>query len=183
MYQIIAPTLFQHRICRLPGIGTLLMVTQSAQTDFVDSKIKAPIETIEFIPETSNENTFNEFSAMSELMLKNLEEQGSVALKGIGTLNKNAEGIIDFSPLSMNPVFAQAVPVERVIRENAAHAILVGDQQSTNVEMAEYFIEKPLLLKERWKLVALALGLIAVSIFVYYFSKHGFNNLGNARPV
>jgi len=61
MYQIIAPRLFQNKICRLPGIGTLVMVTHSAQTDFINTCIKGPVETIEFIKEAEGEKLFNEF--------------------------------------------------------------------------------------------------------------------------
>ena len=180
MYQIIAPSLFQNKICKLPGIGTLVMVSNSAETDFVNGQIKSPFETIEFIAASQDENIFNEFSAISELLKKNLVENGSFFLNGIGTFFKSNEDGVRFSPISIAPVFSMPVNVERVIRQDAAHAILVGDQRTTNVEMTEYFTEQTSA-TERWKIWAFILsiaGIIAI-LFSLYFS--GNNWLGNVN--
>ena len=182
MYQIIAPTLFQHKICRLPGIGTLMMVPKPAGKDFVHSQINAPGEIIYFRPEVNGDRIFNEFSAMAELMLQKLDEQGSVVLKGVGSFIKNEDGPIAFFPVPVEPILERPVRFERVIRENAEHAILVGDQQKTNVQMAEFYNEKPLL-KQRWKMIALILGVIGLAILAFYFSRYGFNGLGNTRSI
>ena len=180
MYQIIAPTLFQNKICRLPGIGTLVMVAHSAETDFVNARIKSPIETIDFIAENKEEKIFNEFSAMSELLQSNLNENGSFLLRGIGTFKKDNAGDIQFAPITIDPIFTPPIAAERVIRQDGEHAILVGDQQTTNVEMTEYFSEQPLL-KDRWWVWAIILAAISVGAFSFYFYQHGFNGLGNVN--
>ncbi|MEO6722202.1 MAG: hypothetical protein ABIN67_17680 [Ferruginibacter sp.] len=182
MYQIIAPSLFQNKTCRLPGIGTLMMVSRSAQTDFANSQILAPVETIEFIRENNGENVFNEFSAMSELLITKLDESKSVFLKGIGTLTRDEEGQINFEALQIDPVFFQPIATERVIRENTEHSMLVGDQQTTNFQMTEFFNEKPVL-KSRWKIWALVLGAIAITVLTVYLYRHGSNSLGNMRSI
>src|SRR5918993_3849569 len=156
MYQIIAPTLFHKRVCRLPGIGTLSLVDHSAETDFVNSRLMPPFQTIQFTQEQVGEKVFNEFSAIAELINDKLSEAGEVLLKGIGTFKKDRDGGLTFKAVEISPLFTPAVTAERVIRENAAHNILVGDQQTTNVQMTEFFNQKPLL-KQRWKLVALIL--------------------------
>src|SRR5688500_17148538 len=102
MYQIIAPTLFHNKICRLPGIGTLKMVYHPAETDFIHAILKSPAETIEFVPETTGEISFNEFSAMAELLQKKLDEEGLVFLKGVGTFTKDGEGVVKFAPLEID---------------------------------------------------------------------------------
>jgi hypothetical protein len=182
MYQIIAPSLFQNKICRLPGIGTLTMITSPARHDFTNSRILAPTEAVEFIPEYNEENTFNEFSAMSELIKNKLDESGSVFLKGLGTLIRNDDGKISFEALQIDPVFFQPVYAERIIRENAEHALLVGDQETTNFQMTEFFNEKPLL-KSRWKLLAIILGAVGICLLMIYLYKNGFNAMGNVRPM
>ena len=182
MYQIIAPTLFHNRVCKLPGIGILTLVNHSAETDFVNSRLKPPFQTIDFIPEQVGENLFNEFSAIAELINSKLAEAGEVALKGIGTFKRENDGALSFTALEIDPVFLPAVRAERVIHENAQHNILVGDQQTTNVQMTEFFNQKPLL-KKRWKLVALILGLIGLGLLIYYLSRYGFNGLANLQGL
>src|SRR4051794_254317 len=143
MHQIIAPTLFQTKRCRLPGIGTLMMIGHSAKTNFADSLITSPNETIDFLPADNDENGFNEFSAISELLQKNLEENGNFSLNGIGTFIRDADGVIRFDAEPVDPVFIPSVVAKRALRkEHAPHDILVGDQQTTNVQMTEYFKEK-----------------------------------------
>jgi len=178
MYQIIAPTLFQNKICRLPGIGTLVMVAHSAETDFVNARIISPVETIDFIAENYDEKAFNEFSAMSELLQKKLDENGSYLLTGIGTFIKKTDGEIGFVPELIDPIFTPPISVERVIRQDEAHAILVGDQQTTNVEMTEYFSDKQPL-KDQWWLWAVILAAIGIGLLLFYFFQNGLKGVGN----
>lgn len=182
MYQIIAPTLFQTKICKLPGIGTLKMTTISAYTDFVNGQITAPAETIEFAQEAIGENTFNEFSAIAELLKRTIDENGTAFLKGIGTFTRVSDDKLEFAGVQTRPELVQTVSFERVIRENAEHAILVGDQQTTNVQMSEYFHEKPPV-KYNWKIAALILGVVGVAALAFYLSKYGFNGLGNSHGL
>lgn len=182
MYQIIASTLFQSKICRLPGIGTLKITTVPAHTNFVDAQIAAPLEKIEFVPEPIGENIFNEFSAIAELLKKAIDETGMAFLKGIGTFRKGEEDSLEFSGIQIKHELAQTVRFDRVIRENAEHAMLVGDQQTTNVQMSEYFTEKPTL-KNNWKIVALILGTLGILALAFYLSKFGMNGLANSRGL
>ncbi len=178
MYQIIANTLFQNKICRLPGIGTLTIVAHSAKTDFVNARIISPTETINFLAEDNHEKVFNEFSAICELLQNKLNEKGSFSLKGIGIFTKDKAGKIRFNPIAIDREFIPPITAERVIRQDATHAILVGDQQTTNVRMNEYFNEKPPL-KERWWVWATILAAIGIGVLLFYFYHHGFKSLGN----
>jgi len=182
MYQVIAPSLFHNKTCRLPGIGTLVMVHKPAQPDFANSQILAPAEVIDFMPEENDKKVFNEFSAIAEIIKEELEERGRVFLKGVGTLIKGNEGQVSFEALQINPVFLQPISTDRVIRENSEHALLVGDQQTTNFQMTEFFSEKPLV-KARWKIWALILGGVGVCLLVFYLYKYGINSLGNIRSM
>jgi hypothetical protein len=178
MYQVIAPTLFRNKICRLPGIGTLVMIPHSAETDFVNSLIKSPFETIDFVPEKKGEKVFNEFSAISELLQKKLDENNSFFIKGIGTFTKGKQGEIKFVSISVDPAFTLPVPVKRVIRQDAEHAILVGDQQTTNVEMTDFFNERQSL-KDLWWIWAIILALVGIGALIFYYAHNGINGIGN----
>lgn len=98
MFNFIASSFFQKKHCQLPGIGSLSLVKRPAQTDFVNGQIKAPIEEILFTPAKNGKPVFNEFSAISELMIRKMDEEGEVALAGIGIFVKKETGLINFFP-------------------------------------------------------------------------------------
>ena len=187
MDYLIAPTLFQNKICRLPGIGTLEVITNAAETDFVNSKIKAPLPSIIFSASQDDANIFNEFTALSELIQKDLNDKGIVPLKGVGQFIKNEEGIISFVSLQLNERFTPTVTAENIMRQHAEHTILVGDKKTTNTVMTEYFVEEeneneqeeqPK--KDRWWISAIVLGVVGLAIIVFYILQNGFNLLGNS---
>ena len=182
MDYLIAPTLFQNKTCRLPGIGTLSVVTHAAETDFVNTQIKAPVPSISFAASQDDENIFNEFTALSELIKKDLDEKGTVILKGVGEFIKHGDGSIHFVPLGINHLFTQPVLAERIIREDKEHTILVGDKETTTKVMSGFFVEeKAAAPTDKWWIWAIVLAVIAVTIIAgYIYSQEGNNSLGNA---
>jgi hypothetical protein len=182
MFNVIATYFLQKKYCRLPGIGSLTLVTQPAQNDFVNSSIKAPVDEIVFKPDNDQgNNSFNEFTAISELMLKQLDSGQPVEISGVGVFTKSGADI-DFTPVVLDGSYTPAVTAQRVIRKDAEHALLVGDKQTTNTIMAELLNEQPAATYRWWvwALVAAFAGLIAILV---YLSQHGFNSLGNiAKP-
>ena len=178
MFDLIAPSFFQKKQCHLPGIGSLLLITHPAQTDFVNTQIKAPVQEIKFISVTDDENIFNEFSAISELMKRKLDEEGTVVLNGGGAFTKDDSGDIHFEALQLDDIYTPPVTAARVIRQDAEHNILVGDKETNTVAMTEYFNETPVL-KDRWWVWAIVLGAIAIAALSFYFYTHGWNALGN----
>lgn len=183
MEYLIAPTLFQKKICRLPGIGTLSMSQHPTMNDRVAGKLKAPEPFIYFSSARENEeNVFNEFTALSELMKKELEESGRVNLTGVGEFVKNENDGIDFLPTHINPFFMPDVSAKRVIRQNAEHAILVGDKETTNTEMSGYYYDENQgvpVPKNRWWIWAIVLAVAAIATIALYVWQNGFNLLGN----
>lgn len=181
MDYLIAPTLFQNKTCRLPGIGTLNVVTNVAATDFENAQIKAPLSSITFAAAQDDEDVFNEFTALSELIKKDLQEKGRVTLKGIGDFIKEQDGSIRFLPQQINPLFAPAVAAVKIHTQPIEHNLLVGDKEPTATVISAYnvedeIIEKP---KDRWWIWAIVLGVIGLAILASYFILHGFNVMGN----
>lgn len=179
MDYLIAPTLFQNKICRLPGIGTLSVIISKAENDFVNSRLSAPVPSIIFSASKDNEDTFNEFTALSELIKKDLDEKGSVTIQSVGNFIKNEVGGVDFIPLEINKIFTPVVIAERVIRHATEHTILVGDKETTNFEMSEYFVEENKEPTDNWWIWTIVLGLVGAAIVGYYILENGFNLLGN----
>jgi hypothetical protein len=183
MDYLIAPTLFQKKICRLPGIGTLSIIQHPTMSDRVGEKLKAPEPFIYFAASRENEdNIFNEFTALSELMKNDIERNGRVVLPGIGEFVKNENGGVEFIASHINPLFMPEVKAKRVIRQKEEHTLLVGDKETTNTKMTGYYQEEvltPQTQQSRWWVWAIILGLIALATIIIYVSQNGFNLLGN----
>lgn len=175
MYDVIASSFFQKKFCRLPGIGSLELVTLPAEYDFSNKQIKAPQQKIIFIRSSSTDHVFNEFSAISQLLKERLNSGETVDVAGMGAFSKDSSGI-NFDPAPVNEDLFQPVAAERVIHKDAEHAILVGDKETTNVVMTEYYTETEEI-KDKWWIYAIVLAAAGVAIIGYYLSQHGFNNL------
>ena len=182
MEYLIAPTLFRKKNCRLPGIGTLSVKNHPAVTNVAEAVIKAPEPFISFSPANENDdNIFNEFTALSELMRKDIDEKGIVTLKGIGDFVKTENGAIDFVPSHIHPLFMPDVTAIRVIRQNAEHTILVGDRETTNTQMSGYFVTEEVAkpTTDRWWVWAIVLGAVGLAVIGLYLLQNGVNLLGN----
>lgn len=179
MFDIIASSFFQKKSCRLPGIGNLELVTTSAEYDFGSRQIKAPKETILFIPSPSADKYFNEFSAISQLMKDELDRNGLVEVTGLGSFTKDNSGNIHFDAVMVSEDFYQPVAAEKVIHKDAEHSILVGDKETTNTEMTEYYEETETEAKSKWWVWAVVLGAIGLAAVGYYLYANGFNGLAS----
>jgi hypothetical protein len=73
----------------------------------------------------------------------------------------------------------QPVVAERVIHKDAEHAILVGDKETTNVEMTEYYTDETAVAKDKWWIWAIVLGVVAISVIAYYLSQNGIADFGS----
>ena len=100
-------------------------------------------------------------------------------LNGIGTFTQSAAGKFNFIPTILDPIFTPYVDSIRVLRQDATHEILVGDQQSTNTEMTEYYSIKPQL-TDIWLIWAIVLVVIwLIIILLYSNNQSGMNLFGN----
>ena len=179
MDYLIAPTLFKNKTCRLPGIGTLDVITKSAETDYVNQQISAPKQSIVFSAAQDGENFFNEFSALGELIKKDLEKNRTVAIKGIGDFIKNDSGVINFIPLTLNNCFLPPVLAKQRMLDDKQNALLLIEQKLAKAEKPRLSVENKIF-KNRWWVWAIVLGVIGLGFLGYHFYKHGFNALGNA---
>ena len=77
-------------------------------------------------------------------------------------------GNITFEPEATTQLF-DPVAVERIVHKNAEHQVLVGDKQTTNTAIngALSIEEKPK--REVWKMAAIILFVVGVSVLVFYF--------------
>ena len=182
MDYLIAPALFQNKTCRLPGIGTFTVITNTAKLESHNKQIVAPSPSIIFTPLQDDKNGFNEFTALSELIKKDLHAMGKVNLKGIGDFIKNEDGTIGFIPLQLSQHFTPPVIAELAIHQDATYSRLVGDRETSNIALP-VFLEEEKIVKDRWWIWAIILGAIGAVILIYYIAQNGFGLLGNAIGV
>jgi hypothetical protein len=196
MHNFIASFLFQNNYCPLPGIGTLVLNQQSAESDFAGKKIYPPKSTIRFSAETADaavlvafiKNEKNISTEEAAAVLQNFSTEISnklsvdktMELHNIGTLQNNND-TISFTEKALPDFFVQPVIAERVIHPQAEHSILVGEKETTNTAMTEYYADEPVA-KDRWWIWAIVLGTIAVAVITYHFTSNNFS-LGNQIKV
>jgi nucleoid DNA-binding protein len=195
MEKQIASYLFQNKTCPLPGLGTLSIMSSSAESDFTSKTFSAPKPTVHFThTETDSSGLLNYLSVATgadkyeatealshfcdDLKQKIADEQ-KVELDSIGNFFVDSAGKINFKHEELSAAFTQPVFAERVIHPDAEHQILVGDKESTNTEMTEYLAPKEVI-KSRWWIWAIVLGAIGLVALLIYFSEfNGAYPFGN----
>ena len=194
--KILTSFLFQNRLCPLTGIGHLSFVQTSATPDFGNKKIAAPSAVIQFSSDEINSGSLigylasqsgNDANRAAEIYdqfcanLKNeLASKATAQLSGIGNFNVDGSGNINFQPVILPPVYSPEVTAERVVHPEAEHNILVGDKETTNTAMTEYFSEEPMV-KDRWWIWAIVLAALAIGILILYYNDTAASMLfGNA---
>jgi len=109
-------------------------------------------------------------------------QQGPFQWNGFGTLSLSSNEIV-FEPRTMVLDALQKVPAEKVIRQNVAHTIVVGDQETTTHKMSEVLqqsiYQKPVLIGG-WIVVVLAMLAL---MFLLYLGKFEITSAGLKSKV
>ncbi|MEI8060082.1 MAG: hypothetical protein WCG67_07995 [Ferruginibacter sp.] len=199
MQQLIASYLFQHKVCPLPGLGTLLVTSGHAETNFLNKSILAPqpaivFETketptdalVDYIAFQSNINNYTAIETLGQFvnqLVTTIQSGQSVLLNGVGNFSITSSGMVVFEQVQLSEFFTPTVTAERVIHPDAEHIILVGDKETTNTQMTEYFSEVTVH-KSRWWIWAILLFVIAITFLMVYFRGEGtLSRFGNAMPI
>ncbi len=190
MQELLASYLLQYKKCPLPGIGSLTVRRSEAVIIAGEKRITAPAEEIVFSSEESDADDLHDFIAAQKSIskeeaayqlgryceeLKQLPDGEKVSIQHIGTFYKDANGSPAFTPEQVY-LAAADIYAEKVIHPDRSHAILVGDTETTNVAMNEYYAEEEPKAKSRWWIFALILFLIAVTLIVFYLNDPAHNS-------
>ena len=179
MHQLIATYLFQHKQCTLLKYGHLFIKTSTAESNFINKQIDAPQQSIHFSNQEIDSAGFIEYVASQKnILLQNAKENvehftqlffsgQQNNLKGIGIFTIQ-NGSINFEADDVNSLLTQPAYAERVIHQAAEHSMLVGDKETTTTEMTEFLAEK-IAPQDKWWIWAILLGLIGISIIVFYY--------------
>jgi len=199
MQQLIASYLFHNKICPLPGFGSLFITTNGAAIDFTDHLVSAPKQVVYFNDKEMNTaglvNYVAERTGQTEQevieSLKNFSAHlrneilihAKAVLPGIGHFFIDEHGNTIFEQEELPEAFMQPVTAIRVIHPNAEHTMLVGDKETTNTMMTEYFSEEEVV-KDRWWIWALVIaGLALLTLVIYFSNSSNASHLGNSIKI
>lgn len=201
MYGELYQYLILHKQLNIPGIGTFLLERKPADIDFINKMVNPPAYTIALhhgvtsssknvfswlsselnISETDASARFNDFA----LDIKDKVLAGEkLHWNGVGVFTRGLAGEIRFEASLKDLKAGSPVPAIKVIRENAEHSILVGEQEKSSAEMAEMLAPSAKTGTHWWGLAVIAL-LLAVVFLAIYFSSKGItlSSAGNQQRL
>lgn len=182
-----------HQRLDLPGIGTFCIEKKPSWFDFTAKAVYPPVFTIVLQAEnkTPSKNFFHwlgdrlgvserdaviRFNDFLFGLKKDLAEGQALQWPGIGMLSRNRAGEIRFETGVKDYSPATAAPAAQVLRQNAEHTVLAGEQETEPAAIKEEAIEGPEQQDRGWWVAALATGILAAGFIAYYFSTHGFGH-------
>ncbi len=183
---IIASFLIQHKTCSLPGIGTLRVQQGTAKPDFPGKQILAPIaqfgfsageetadELVKYISVKKQVSNGQALSMLSDFCA-GLHQSQKLEIPAVGKFILNADQTVSFVADEIPAVLLQPVNAERVMHPDAEHTMLVGDKETTNTEMNEYYKETPVQ-RTRWGIWAIVIAVASIAALAIHFSQNGFS--------
>jgi hypothetical protein len=190
MYGELYQYLILHQQLHLPGIGTFAVEKKPASLEFADKLVHPPAFSIVLSPDhyKPSKNFFywlgtrlgiSERDAVIRFndFLFDLRNQLSAGSKlqwsGVGTISKGAEGAIRLEAACKDHTPASPVPAVMVLRHNAEHTVLVGEQERTSGGGKVITNDPAVSRKSRWWIAALIAGAASVIFITYYFSLNG----------
>jgi hypothetical protein len=202
MYRELYQYLILHKQLNLPGIGTFQVEKKPADFDIADKIVRSPAFTINMLA-GNNIPSKNFFSwlgsrlSVSEReavirfndflfdLKKQLSSGNKLEWSGIGTLRKSLSGDIQFESYVKDHSPATSVPAIKVLRENAAHTIRVGEQEKSSAEMIEILHHTEAGKRSWWLPVGIILLILSIIFIGYYFSTNGLNTsaAGNQKKL
>ncbi|CAN5715015.1 hypothetical protein BH10BAC2_BH10BAC2_17240 [soil metagenome] len=166
----------------LPGIGSFNTAIQPAQLEFVEKTLHAPVHTITFQQDESADDTnfisfliketghgqyeaANRFNQFVTQLKEKLQSGIALQLPGLGVLTNNGAAYA-FTAESLHQFFPGII-AERVIRQNAQHAVRVGEDEKTSTEMHAMLNQEAV--QDRWGIGAIVLAVVGIAAILYYY--------------
>jgi len=171
--------LLQYKRVSIPHIGSFELVQEPPQLQVADHLFLPPSFTTAYIkrdgvPEhqsrffsTLDASAGSDGLSLFGEQLHNRLRRGPVQWKGFGILRYSANEIV-FEPQPLILPALQALPAQKILRQDAVHQVLVGDQ-SVSKQAVE--TDVPVRRQRRWAMtvafVLLLLGLAAIIALLY----------------
>lgn len=178
--------LSQHDELRLGKLGTFSIQVHEASVEPINNIAFAPYKTIllsenknavidnAFIDYIAVNNDYSQKEALSKTeafineIWKDISEKGEREIKGLGSFAKKEASLIFYAN---NNFSLPAVPALKVIRQNAVHALRVGDKEVSTEDMIAYYENQsranPTWMY--WTVGVLAVILIVLTVVYYLY--------------
>lgn len=183
--------LIQHKSICIPGLGTIYLEKIPAINDFSNRQLLPPSykfrfdkyfdapdkEFFSFLASNQDMAEFEAIKLYNEFaydLRDRIRKEEKFEWPHVGTLMRDASGDIQFKSELIQPGFVRPVEAIRVIRQDARHAILVGDQELTTDHMSELLNEEVQVERASWWLYALIIFAAAVIVVFFYFYQNGW---------
>jgi nucleoid DNA-binding protein len=170
MYESLYRFLVKHKKIYLPGIGTIGLRIQPAESDFVNRSFSPPayffaLEKARLSVgteindqqgrEAPQRTLFSWLAANFNItereavirftdfvfdLKKQLDTGEEITWNGVGTFQKEFGEEIRFKGAKKELPFLEEIIAEKVIRENAEHTMLVGEVEKTSTQMTEMLL-------------------------------------------
>lgn len=192
MFSLITKYLLQHKRVSIPQVGSFELKSRPPELDIADKKLLAPVFITEY--SASDEVTEHQFRYFSQAQgadkerveqdlrlfgqrLKEALRRRSVNWNGFGTLQSIDRSIV-FEPEEIRLASLQPLDASRVIRQNAGHRVLVGEQdlssqQATDILQQEPPVKRSYANLAGWIVLALTLLLAAFLLYKHSFAPQG----------
>lgn len=146
MFESLTKYLLQYKRVSLPSVGTIQLLQQPAQLDVAGKVILPPsfipeLRPADAVPEhqlaflsaqlNEEKETVNQLLEEFGLRLKEKLDGEGFHWNGIGVFHRNDDAQTPIAVTGLEPVVS-----ERIIRHDAEHRVLVGDQQLTSTQIA-----------------------------------------------
>ena len=189
MFQLLHQYLIENSNLHLPGIGTLEFADMPARLDVADKQLQAPHKTLRLNSDINSQNkhalmgflsrqldiseeqSYTVFQQFSESINSSLGTKRILYWDNLGAFQKDETGTVQFVQTSDIDQYLPSVSAERMIRQNAQHSMTVGDTETTNTAMQEYYDEPELAVKDNWWLWAVVIFVASAGlIWLKHFS-------------
>ncbi len=202
MIKLISTYLLQNQSVSIPGLGTIYIERTPAQSDFVNRQILPPAYHYRFdryfdtpgkdfftflsvrknVDDFEAIKMFNEWALDLRTSISGIDQ--AIELEGIGSLKRDTSGVVVFEPSVKPQAYTPPVPAERIIRTNAKHMMLVGDKETTNVEMSDYLQEESAGKRSSWWIYALIIAAVClIAIILFYYQNGSAFPFGNQQKI
>jgi len=174
VFQQLTNYLLQYKRVSIPSVGTIHLVQQPAQLKVADKVLLPPafsaeLQSEDTVPEhqldylsaalnQGKENVRQSLEKVGRWLVERMDGEG-FHWKGIGLIRNNA------IQSSVSLPAMEAIPAERVLRRNAEHNVLVGDQQMTSRQITERNVDGVV---ERKRSIVDIVGWIVLLVAILY---------------
>ncbi|XVJ65741.1 MAG: hypothetical protein HEQ40_06095 [Lacibacter sp.] len=199
MQHLILKYLATHGFVSIKGWGSMQLKETTARVDFPNKLIHAPVSSVEFSVNTTDETSFIDWliqeqhlsaqEAQQQVLsfisrFREQVEKGTVQWNGLGSFKKSGHSF-SFEQETNPLVSHQSVAAEKIIRSGATHQVLVGNEEHTNLQMEELLHSTSTKQKYSRLIPALFLAITGIILAVIFAKNHNiqWKNYTNYQPL